>query len=95
MASQGGQGTGKHSHKSTSEPYPHTKDGGGREGEHRESRSDSGQHGGGRSESHGRQAGGGEKSGGSGSEDLRAREYKDAQGNVHHHTKTYMEDHKK
>ena len=91
MASQGGQGTGKHPHKSAEEPYPHTKEGSGKEKGQRESHSGSG----GRSEGHGQQAGGGERSGGSGSEDLKAREYKDAQGNVHHHTKTYMEDHKK
>jgi hypothetical protein len=28
------------------------------------------------------------------SDDLKAREYTDAQGNVHHHTKAYMEQHK-
>jgi hypothetical protein len=29
-----------------------------------------------------------------GGDDLKAREYTDAQGNVHHHTKAYMEQHK-
>jgi hypothetical protein len=28
-------------------------------------------------------------------ESLREREYKDSQGNVHHHTRTYMEQHDK
>lgn len=27
-------------------------------------------------------------------EDLKSREYKDEQGNIHHHTKTYMEQHR-
>ena len=29
-----------------------------------------------------------------GGDDLKAREYKDADGNVHHHTKAYMEQHR-
>lgn len=29
-----------------------------------------------------------------GSDDLKAREYRDADGNVHHHTKSYMEQHR-
>lgn len=32
---------------------------------------------------------------GSGGDDLKSREYRDEQGNVHHHTKTYMEEHGK
>ena len=46
----------------------------------------------GRSESH---AAGDKRSGesGGGSDDLKSREYRDEQGNVHHHTKAYMEEH--
>jgi hypothetical protein len=47
----------------------------------------------------GRQVGGRESEGASRqnegeSSDLKAREYRDEDGNVHHHTKTYMEQHK-
>jgi len=103
--SQGGQGTGKHPHKSSAEPYPHTKEGGGKEGggsgEERRGKSGpsgresqaSGGEAQGRGES-GRGQGEGQR-GGSGSDELKQREYKDAEGNVHHHTKTYMEQHKK
>ena len=34
------------------------------------------------------------KAGPDGDADLKSREYTDAQGNVHHHTKAYMESHK-
>jgi len=95
MAAEGSQGTGKHPHKSAEEPYPHTKEASGKKSDRQESPSASGKKGGGESESRTRQAGAGEKSGGSGSDDLKAREYTDAQGNVHHHTKTYVEQHKK
>ncbi len=52
----------------------------------------SGHESGGGSKSHesGSQARSGESGG---SDDLKSREYKDAEGNVHHHTKTYMEQH--
>jgi hypothetical protein len=30
-----------------------------------------------------------------GSDDLKEREYRDAEGNIHHHTRTYMEQHGK
>ena len=33
------------------------------------------------------------RSGGGESDDLKSREYRDEQGNVHHHTKSYMEQH--
>src|SRR5205085_37435 len=98
MAGQGDQGTGKHPHKSAAEPYPHTKEGGRKEDDRRESHSgSSSQKHEGKSESRGREQGqarGGERSGGS-DDDLKSREYTDAQGNVHHHTKTYTEQHKK
>ena len=46
--------------------------------------------------SHGQQHGGSSRSEQRGSEDadLKEREYRDEQGNVHHHTRTYMEQHK-
>ncbi len=72
------QGTGRHAHKSTEEPWPHHESGNSRKQEsssgaspEQEDRSD----------------------GGSG--DLKEREYRDAEGNVHHHTRTYEEQHKK
>jgi hypothetical protein len=92
MAEQGNQGTGKHGHKDTQEPYPHHEGqtGGsqqaGRGGS--EQRSSEAGHSGG-------QHGSGQTGGGSQSESLKEREYRDAQGNVHHHTKTYEEQHGK
>ena len=81
------QGTGKHPHKSTEEPYPHherktTKGSDERGGEH--SRQSSGREEGGRGRQEGQS---------SNSSDLKEREYRDAQGNVHHHTHTYEEQH--
>jgi hypothetical protein len=80
MASQQSQeGTGKHPHKSSEEPYPHTK---GQSGQGQQ------EHEGGQQQQGGSSEGGGE------SDDLKSREYRDAQGNVHHHTRTYQEQHK-
>jgi hypothetical protein len=74
------QGTGKHPHKSTEEPYPH------HEGKSQESgHTQNAKSGDGQSR---------EKEGGQ-SSDLKEREYRDAQGNVHHHTHTYEEQHGK
>lgn len=81
MAERTDEGTGKHPHKSTEEPYPHH-DGKSQEGAQ-------GQHTAGRKEA-GRTA-----QEGSESSDLKEREYRDAQGNVHHHTNTYEEQHGK
>ncbi|HLH10559.1 MAG TPA: hypothetical protein VKV77_01630 [Methylovirgula sp.] len=77
MANQ--QGTGKHGHKDSQEPWPHQQ--GQSEGRGESQRS----HG-----SH-------ERKSASGGEDrsLKGREYRDEQGNVHHHTKTYEEQHGK
>ena len=59
------------------------------------SRSGSGSHSSG-SHSSGSQSSGGSRSESSGeSSDLKSREYKDAQGNIHHHTRTYQEQHGK
>jgi hypothetical protein len=78
------QGTGKHPHKSSSDPRPHTKDGEQRDTEHRgaQARSSDGSR-------------GGDQHAGGGSDDLKQREYRDGEGNVHHHTRTYMEQHEK
>lgn len=89
MTNNNQQGTGRHSHKSTEEPYHHTK-------QNQSSSSHSGSpemHAGSQSGSH---SGGssGSHSGG-GSSDLKSREYKDAQGNIHHHTKTFEQQHGK
>ncbi len=71
------QGTGKHPHKSTEEPYPHheaSQSGEQEKSERRESRGES-------------------KESGSDSRDLKEREYRDNRGEVHHHTKTFEEQH--
>ena len=102
MANQ--QGTGKHPHKDSEEPYPHTKNAGSQSGgEHRSEgghSSSGGEHG---SSSHSSSSGSergsshssgessshsGSSSRGSESSDLKSREYKDEHGNVHHHTHT-------
>lgn len=80
------QGTGKHPHKSTEEPYPHHK-GSDQGSRSKQASAGAGGHGSERSEQ-----GGSEESN---SSDLKEREYKDAQGNVHHHTRTYEEQHGK
>ncbi|WP_137388104.1 hypothetical protein [Rhodoligotrophos defluvii] len=70
MANENRQGTGRHGHKDTQEPWPH--------------RQDQSQQ---QAQSERRQDGSDDSS-------LKAREYRDEQGNVHHHTKTYMEQHR-
>ncbi|MBV8570254.1 MAG: hypothetical protein JO319_06560 [Acidobacteriaceae bacterium] len=83
------QGTGKHPHKSTEEPYPHHEASSGKGKEDKDAKHESGR-------AHGAAAGAGSHSGGehrgkggqSESSDLKEREYKDAEGNVHHHTRT-------
>ena len=95
MPEQNDQGTGKHPHKSTEEPYPQH-EGKDTRSEHahqtrgsgeREERSQQG-----RGNQGSEQDRGGQKSG---SSDLNQREYRDAEGNVHHHTHTYEEQHGK
>lgn len=80
------QGTGRHGHKDSKEPYPHTKSGGGQkmQASSRGGGGGNGSDGGSRQESRG-----------SGGENLQGREYRDAQGNIHHHTNTYMQQHGK
>lgn len=107
MAQSDRQGTGRHPHKSTEEPYPHTKDNQGArdnqgEADHRSRSSHSG--GADRSSHAGASHGGSSRGGGSshsqsqGSSsddaDLKRREYRDEKGEVHHHTRTYMEQHR-
>ncbi len=77
MARNSEQGTGKHPHKKTEEPWPHNE---------QSSKQDEGQGGTGtaraREKEKGEEASSGEES------DLKKREYKDSKGEVHHHTKT-------
>jgi hypothetical protein len=73
-------GTGKHGHKDTQEPWPHH-DGSGKQASH--SGNEQGKT--------GSSQGAGKES----KESLHGREYKDEHGEVHHHTKTYMEQHGK
>jgi hypothetical protein len=107
MAQSDRQGTGRHPHKDTEEPWPHTKDDRG-EGEHRSRSSHQAQSGGSERSSHSSRAGeshssshGSQRAEGSRSEqhgssdtDLKQREYRDEKGETHHHTRTYMEQHK-
>lgn len=110
------QGTGKHGHKDSQEPQPHTKEnqqggsharGGQQEkaqgGKQQERSERGGQHErahdggqkGGQQASHSgsdRASSGSDRA--SGGDDLKQREYKDKDGNVHHHTHTYMDQHK-
>jgi len=85
------QGTGKHPHKSTEEPYSHHRNESS-SGERRESKGEEHE---GKSEV--RHESRGEERHESRSEqaDLREREYRDKEGNVHHHTRTFEEQHGK
>ncbi|HVZ31039.1 MAG TPA: hypothetical protein VG963_01355 [Polyangiaceae bacterium] len=76
--SRGQQGTGKHPHKDTQEPWSHPRKADASAGEKKESGGSA-------------QEGGKKQS----SSDLKEREYRDSQGNVHHHTRTYEEQHGK
>jgi hypothetical protein len=81
MADQ--QGTGKHPHKSAEDPRPHH--------EAQESHSGGGHQGGSHSGSGKQQQqehSSTRQQGGSESSDLKEREYRDKDGNVHHHTHT-------
>ena len=104
------QGTGQHKHKSSEEPYPHheapsTRGEGGSErssGSHSSGSHSSGSHTGGQHSSSSSHSSGSEssrrESGSSGrneSGDLKSREYTDSKGEVHHHTHTYEEQHKR
>jgi hypothetical protein len=73
MAERSEQGTGKHPHKDSKEPWPHTQE------RRSESRSSEGEH--------TRKQSASERDRGS-SSDLKEREYRDEEGNVHHHTRT-------
>lgn len=88
MADQ--QGTGKHPHKSTEESYPHHD--GKEQGEERneKSRAAHAAAGAGGQSQHS----GSKEAKDSDSSDLKEREYRDAHGEIHHHTHTYEEQHK-
>ncbi len=89
MAEKNEQGTGKHPHKSSEDPRPHHEaaaaKAGHEGGSHSGSESKGGQH---------ASSGSSKAQGQTDSADLKSREYTDAQGNVHHHTKAYEEQHK-
>jgi hypothetical protein len=96
MAQSDRQGTGRHPHKDTQEPFPHTKDNE-PDGEHRSRSSQTSSHSGGSERSmHGSRHDESSRSEHRGSEDadLKQREYRDEKGEVHHHTRTYMEQHR-
>ncbi|HSV01994.1 MAG TPA: hypothetical protein VLI41_02210 [Phenylobacterium sp.] len=75
----GQQGTGRHGHKDSQEPWPHTK---GSSSDGKENRAADGRDGASRSASKSEQ------------ESLKEREYRDDKGQVHHHTRTYEQQHK-
>lgn len=82
----GHEGTGEHGHKDTREPWPHTKDQRSARGRDDSGRSGGSEH---RSDGSSQQASSREER-----ESLERREYRDANGEVHHHTRTYQEQHK-
>lgn len=96
------QGTGRHPHKNTEEPRPHTREsqahsdrnqGQSHQGEARDQRS-SGSHSHRGSDHSSQGSSHGRASQPSSEEaDLKRREYRDEKGAVHHHTRTYMEQH--
>ncbi len=84
------QGTGKHPHKSAEDPRPHHEGKTTKEQSAHEKGSSGHQHEQGNEPGEKRQ----QTAGKSNSDDLKAREYRDEQGNVHHHTHTSSEQHK-
>lgn len=100
MAERGQQGTGKHPHKSAAEPYPHTKATAGgdtraRGGGKNEMRAGSG--GAAKTEARSQRARTDRDDGRArttDSADLKSREYRGDDGQVHHHTRTYMQQHR-
>ncbi len=105
MAQSEREGTGHHPHKSSEEPYPHheapTTRNEGREdsGSHRaserseSSRESEGKRDSGRHSSEESQRSSRSQSGSEGESDLKSREYRAPDGEIHHHTTTYMEQH--
>jgi hypothetical protein len=92
MAERDQQGTGRHPHKESQERWPHTKEieGRGHSGQHASQSRDNGSQVGG---SHSEHGGGGQQDR-SEEADLKNREYRGEDGEVHHHTRTYMEQHR-
>ena len=82
MADQ--QGTGKHPHKSAEDPRPHHEAQEKHKGGSQSGGSQTGQH----QQEH---SGGRQHQSGSESSDLKEREYRDKEGNIHHHTHTSSE----
>lgn len=78
------QGTGRHPHKDTKEPLPHTK-----ESAARQARDDTRQT---QGRDQGSRVGGSHDS--AEDADLKRREYRGDDGETHHHTRTYMEQHR-
>ena len=88
----------RHPHKSTEEPYPHTRESQGHssrdQGQSHQGRA-RGQHSSESSSRRGADHSSQPRSSQSSSDnaDLKRREYRDEKGEVHHHTRTYMEQH--
>jgi len=85
--SKGQQGTGKQRHKDTQEPTQNKDSDGGKSSR---GGSDAGEK---RQATSGGSGGQSSRESSDSSSDLKSREYRDEQGNVHHHTRTYMEQH--
>jgi|YelNatPaOPRAMG01_1025707.scaffolds.fasta_scaffold192092_2 hypothetical protein len=89
------EGTGRHPHKKTEEPWPHAKEEGKQQGGKAEAEQ-SGPAGAARAREQ-EKGGGRQQLKGESREarqDLKEREYRDEAGNIHHHTRTFMEQHK-
>lgn len=102
MPNDSRQGTGRHPHKDTKEPWPHTQEN--RQQQQQQSSGQRRQEGG--EQRRQQQQGGGEgrrqqqqqqqqRGGREERESLERREYRDQNGEIHHHTRTYMEQHGK
>jgi hypothetical protein len=89
MPNDNRQGTGRHPHKDSKEPWPHTQ---GNRQQSQQQGSGRGQQGaerGGRKQQQQQQGGGAQSE----QQSLKSREYRDENGQIHHHTRSYMEQH--
>lgn len=92
MANQ--QGTGKHPHKG-GDQHRQGQDDRNRSAQHRQGQDqDRGRAGHQQGGDQAHRGGQHQQGHGGGSDDLKSREYRDAQGNIHHHTRTYEEQHR-
>lgn len=86
------EGTGRHPHKKTEEPWPHTKEQGKQQAGKVEAQPSAGAGAARAREAEKREPEKAESR--PEQQDLKQREYRDEQGNIHHHTRTFMQQHK-